>query len=98
MKIIDLSDGKYYMIRCSDWSVIIQADDETEACTEAIREMITKRGKNLKLSSVMISHELKADAMEDEFDDLISYHSVSRMLANAGLHELSSNVKLVFGA
>lgn len=98
MKIIDLSDGKYYMIRCSDWSVVIQADDETEACTEAIREMITKCGKNLKLSSVMISHELKADAMEDEFDDLISYHSVSRMLANAGLHELSSNVKLVFGA
>ena len=98
MKIIDLSDGKYYMIRCPDWSVIIQSDDETEACTKAIREMITKHGKNLKLSSVMISHELKADAMEDEFDDLITYHSVSRMLANAGLHDLSSNVKLVFGA
>jgi hypothetical protein len=98
MKIIDLSDGRYYMIRCSDWSVIIQAEDETEACTEALREMLDRRGKNLKLSSVMISHELKADAMDDEFDDLISYHSVSRMLANAGQHDLSSNVKMVFGA
>ena len=98
MKILDLSDGRYYMIRCSDWSAIIQAKDETEACTEALREMLDRRGKNLKLSSVMISHELKADAMEDEFDDLISYHSVSRMLANAGLHDLSSNVKMVFGA
>lgn len=98
MKIIDLSDGRYYMIRCSDWSVIIQADDETEACTEAIREMITKYGKKLKLSSVMISHQLKPDTTEDEFEDLISYHSVSRMLANAGLYELSSNVKLLFGA
>lgn len=98
MKIIDLSDGIYYMIRCSDWSVIIQAEDETEACTEALREMLERRGKNLKLSSVMISHELKADALEDEFDDLISYHSVSRMLANAGMHNLSSNVKMVFGA
>jgi hypothetical protein len=98
MKIIDLSDGRYYMIRCSDWSVIIQAEDETEACTEALREMLEKHDKNLKLSSVMISHELKADALEDEFDDLISYHSVSRMLANAGLHDLSSNVKMVFGA
>ena len=98
MKIIDLSDGRYYMIRCSDWSVIIQAEDETEACTQALKEMLEKHGKHLKLSSVMISHELKADALEDEFDDLISYHSVSRMLANAGLHDLSSNVKMVFGA
>jgi ribosomal protein S12 methylthiotransferase accessory factor YcaO len=98
MKIIDLSDGRYYMIRCSDWSVIIQSEDETEACTQALREMLEKHGKHLKLSSVMISHELKADTLEDEFDDLISYHSVSRMLANAGLHDLSSNVKMVFGA
>jgi len=98
MKIIDLSDGRYYMIRCSDWSVIIQAEDETEACTQALKEMLEKHGKHLKLSSVMISHELKADTMEDDFDDLISYHSVSRMLANAGLHDLSSNVKMVFGA
>lgn len=98
MKIIDLSDGRYYMIRCSDWSVIIQAEDETEACTQALKGMLEKYDKHLKLSSVMISHELKADALEDEFDDLISYHSVSRMLANAGLHDLSSNVKMLFGA
>jgi hypothetical protein len=98
MKFIDLSEERYYMIRCSDWSVIIQSDNEYDACTEALKEMLDRKGRNLRLSSVMISHELKADAMEDEFDDLISYHSVSRMLANAGLHELSSNVKLVFGA
>ena len=98
MKFIDLSDSKYYMIRCSDWSVIIEASSETEACTEALRKMLDKQGKNLKLSSVMISHQLEADVMEDEFDDLVSYHSVSRMLANAGMHELSSNVKMVFGA
>ena len=98
MKIIDLSDGIYYMIRCSDWSVVIQADNETEACTEALREMLDKYDRDLKLSSVMISQELKADSLEDEFDDLVSYHSVSRMLANAGLHDLSSNVKMVFGA
>ena len=98
MKIIDLSDGIYYMIRCSDWSVVIQAEDETEACTQAITEMLAKHGKDLKLSSVMISQELKADALEEEYDDLVSYHSVSRMLANAGMHSLSSDVKLVFGA
>jgi hypothetical protein len=98
MKIIDLSDGRYYIIRCSDWSVVIQADDEVEACTQALKEMLEKYDRDLKLSSVIISEELKADSEESEFDDLVSYHSVSRMLANAGLHDLSSNVKMVFGA
>lgn len=98
MKFIDLSEDRYYMIKCSDWSVIIAADNEAEACTLALREMLERKGKNLKLSSVMISHRLDPDAYEDEYDELISYHSVSRMLANAGEHDLSSNVKLIFGA
>lgn len=98
MKFIDLSDNKYYMIRCSDWSVLIEAENETEACTEALNQMLDKHGRDLRLSSAMISHELKAGAMEDDYDELISYHSVSRMLANAGRHDLSSNVKMVFGA
>lgn len=98
MKFINLTKGKHYMIRCSDWSVIIEAESEEEACTETLTRMLQENGRDLKLSSVMISHELKPDVMEDEYDDLISYHSVSRMLANAGHHELSSNVKTVFGA
>jgi hypothetical protein len=98
MKFIDLSEDRYYMIKCSDWSVIVNAENETEACTQALVEMLKRRGKNLRLSSVMISHRLDPDAFEDEYDELISYHSVSRMLANAGEHELSSNIKIVFGA
>lgn len=98
MKFIELSESRYFMIRCSDWSVIIEAENETEACTEALNRMLEKYKKSLKLSSVMISHELKADVMDDEYDELISYHSVSRMLANAGQHELSANIKTVFGA
>ncbi len=98
MKFIDLSEDKYFLVKCSDWSVVVSGENEVEACTEALREMLDRRGKNLKLSSVMISQELDPDAFEDEYDDLISYHSVSRMLANAGHHELSSNVKYVFGA
>jgi len=98
MKFIDLSDGKYYMIRCSDWSAIVESENEEEACTQALKNMLDKYGKHLKLSSVMISQRLEPDAIEEDYDDLISYHSVSRMLANAGLHDLSSNVKLVFGA
>ena len=97
MKFIDLSESKYYMIRCSDWSVIIEAINDTEACTEALNKMLEKYGKNLRLSSVMIAQHLEPDATEEDYDYLTSYHSVSRMLSNAGFHDLSSNVKLIFG-
>ena len=86
------------MIRCSDWSVIIEAANETEACTQALSRMLENYEGNLKLSSVMISHELKSDVMDQDYEELISYHSVSRMLANAGKHDLSANVKQIFGA
>lgn len=98
MKFIDLSDGRYFLIKCSDWSVIISAENEIEACTEALIRMLDKRGKNLRLSSVMISNEMKADVMDEEYDELVSYHSVSRMLANGGMHELSANIRNIFGA
>lgn len=97
-KFIDLSDSRYYMIRCADWSTIIESENEAEACTESLRGMLSKHGKGLKLSSVIISQQLKHDVMDDEVDDYISYHSVSRMLANGGLHDLSSSIKEVFGA
>lgn len=98
MKFIDLSESRFFMIRCSDWSVIIEAGNEIEACTQALSKMLDNYGGALKLSSVMISHELKSDVMDQDYDDLISYHSVSRMLANAGEHDLSANVKQIFGA
>jgi hypothetical protein len=98
MKFIDLSEIKCFIIKCSDWSVIIEAENETEACTEALGKMLEKYNKNLKLSSVMISQELRADVMDEDYDELVSYHSVSRMVANAGMHDLSANIKYVFGS
>lgn len=98
MKFIDLSEDRYFCIKCSDWSVILNAENETEACTSALKEMMNRRGRNLRLSSVMISNELKADVMDEDYDELVEYHSVSLMLANAGFHELSSNLKSILGA
>lgn len=98
MKFIDLSEDKYFLIKCSDWSVIVSADDEIEACTQALMQMLEKRGKELKLSSVIISNEMKPDVMDDQYDELVSYHSVSKMLANGGMHELSASIRNIFGA
>ena len=98
MKFIDLRKDKCFLIKCSDWSVVISADSEQEACTEALKIMLERRGKKLKLSSVMISNELRPDVMDEDYDELIEYHSVSMMLANAGFHDLSSSIKSIFGA
>lgn len=98
MKFIDLSEDRCFLVKCSDWSVVISAENEIEACTEALIKMLDKRGKKLKLSSVMISSEMKPDVMDEEYDELVSYHSVSKMLANGGMHELSSSIRNIFGA
>ena len=97
MKFIDLTKKSAYIVKCADWAVVIEADSSQDACTESLIEMLNDRGKMLKLSSVIVSERIDnimyAEGDEDMDDDHIEYHSVSRMLANAGLHELSSNVK-----
>lgn len=98
MEFIDLSEKKCYLIKCSDWSVIVEAENALEACTESLTRMLAQRGKDLKLSSVMISNEMKHDIMDEDYDELVEYHSVSRMLANGGFHELSASIKKIFGA
>jgi len=98
MKFLDLSTGKFYLVRCSDWANIIQAESETEACVESLVEMLERRGRDLKLSSVMVTQRLEHDIMNEEYDEEVCYHSVSTMLADAGQHELSSNLKSIFGA
>ena len=100
--IIDLDKETCFIVKCSDWSIVLSAEDETEACTKALVNMLAERGKDLKLSSVMISSKINKDyipnEVDDDLDQVTSYHSVSRMLANAGFHDLSSKVKNIFGA
>lgn len=100
MEFIDLTEKKCFLIRCSDWSTIAEAITAEEACTVSLSKMLSIKGKSLRLSSVIISEELKADIYSEDYDEeeAVSYHSVSRMLANAGEHELSANIKQVFGA
>jgi hypothetical protein len=100
MEFIDLTEKKCFLVKCSDWSTVVEAVGPEEACTISLSKMLSSQGKNLKLSSVIISEELKPDVYSEDYneDEIVSYHSVSRMLANAGEHELSANVKQVFGA
>lgn len=111
MEIIDLGENRCFVVKCSDWAVVLEAPNENEACTRALTEMLRAKGRELKLSSVMVSQEITSSYMDfdiepdygkedhiDEYEDLISYHSVSRMLANAGEHDLSANVKAIFGS
>jgi hypothetical protein len=100
--IIDLAKEKCFIIKCSDWNIVLSAESETEACTKALINMLAERGKDLKLSSVMVSSKITKDfipnEVDDDFNEVTSYHSVSRMLANAGFHDLSVKVRNIFGA
>jgi len=102
MFILDLTKNSGYIVKCADWSVVVQADSAEEACTMSLVSMLESYDKSLKLSSVMITQKInELEHLPDDFTDedyYVEYHSVSRMLANAGLHELSSNVKYIFGA
>ena len=70
MEFINLSKKRCYLVRCSDWSTIIEADNESEACSLSLVEMLAEEGKNLKLSSVMSTTKLVADIMDEDIDKL----------------------------
>ena len=46
MEFINLSKKRCYLVR-SDWSTIIEADNESEACSLSLVEMLAEEGKNL---------------------------------------------------
>ena len=48
--------------------------------------------------SSKITKDFIPNEVDDDLDEVTSYHSVSRMLANAGFHDLSVKVKNIFGA
>jgi len=98
MKFLDLSEGRFYLVRCSDWASVVQAKNEVDACVESLVEMLERKGGDLKLSSVMITQRLAHDIMSEEYDEEVCYHSVSTMLENAGQHDLASNLKSIFKA
>ena len=67
MEFIDLTEKKCFLIRCSDWSTIAEAITAEEACTVSLSKMLSIKGKSLRLSSVIISEELKADIYSEDY-------------------------------
>ena len=95
--IVNLKKEKLYLVKCSDWQVAVSSTDHYEACTSAVTHMINEKGKNLKLSCVIVSVDVSSFAEDLREDEATMFHPASKILANAGLHDISKNLKQVFG-
>ena len=95
--ILNLEESDVFLVKCSDWKVAVATDNHDEAATLALEYMLNLMGKNLKLSCVIVttSMSIYADFEDDEEDTI--FHATSKILANCGRHELSKNLKDVFG-
>tara|TARA_B100001778_G_scaffold283676_1_gene249765 strand:- start:287 stop:598 length:312 start_codon:yes stop_codon:yes gene_type:complete len=94
--IIEIKDNRLFLIKCSDWSVAVDSTDHDEASTKALSYMMEEYGDNLKLSCVMISIDVSDLPEDPEKDDNILFHSTSKILANAGYHNMSKTMKKIF--
>jgi hypothetical protein len=96
--ILNLEDEDLYLIECSDWQVAITSESHEEACTEAITHMLRAKGGDLKISCVMIStHILEYISRHSDKYEHSVFHATSRILANAGYHKISKDLKQTFG-
>ena len=96
--ILNLEDTNLLLLECSGWQVAITSVSHEEACTEAISHMLKTKGENLTLSCVIISTDISKFARDtsDRYEHSV-FHPTSRILANAGYHKISKDLKQVFG-
>jgi hypothetical protein len=95
--ILNLEDANLYLVECSNWQVAITSTDHEEACTEAVQYMLETKGDNLTLSCVMITTDIAkaSNHNADRYEHSV-FHPTSRILANAGYHKISKDLKQVF--
>ena len=94
--ITELKDETLFIVKCSEWSVAVSSTDHYEACTTALSHMMEKYGNDLKLACVMISSNLNELSEDPDYDDYTMYHATSKILANAGYHNMSKAMKEIF--
>ena len=94
--VTELKNEKLFLIKCSEWSAAVGSGDHYEACTEVLQYMMEKYGGSLKLSCVMISSDITALSENPEDQDATMFHATSKILANAGYHNMSKSMKEIF--
>ena len=92
--ILNLEDIKLYLVECSNWSVAVTSTDHEEASTEAVSHMLKEKGDDLCLSCVIITTDVARFVQDssDRYEHSV-FHPASKILANAGYHRISKNLK-----
>jgi len=95
--ILNLDKEDLYLVKCSGWQVAVSSDSHEEACTQAVTHMLKKEGDQLSLSCVIISANVSKSIDFDFNEEHTMFHASSKILANAGFHNISKNLKQIFG-
>ena len=94
--VTELKDENLFLVKCSEWSATVSSTDHDEACTAVLSYMMDKYGNNLKLSCVMVSSNINEISDSPDPDEAVVYHPTSKILANAGYHNMSKAMKEIF--
>jgi len=73
-----------FTVKCSDWSVDIEASSFSEACSKGLELMISRIGSNLNLSFIICA--------ENKISKEIEIFDTSLVLADVGFFNLSKNL------
>ena len=94
--VTELENEKIFLVKCSDWSATVESEDHYEACTAVLQHMMEKYGGALRLSCVMISSDIGVLSSTPEDLEATMFHATSKILANAGYHNISKSMKEIF--
>lgn len=73
-----------FTVKCSDWSINVEASSFSEACSKGLELMISRIGANLNLSFIICA--------ENKIDNEMEIFETSSVLADLGFFKLSKNL------
>ena len=82
---------KTYYVECANWKSLQYSNNPMEAATEAFEEVLCKYKKKTEVSPVITVLDLTTSMQDITLEDNIHFVYTPTVLANAGLHSLSSN-------
>jgi len=86
-------EGNYYYVTCANWESCVEAKTPEEAATIAMEEAHKEYGGKMCLSPTVSVMDMSST--QESFDLVENLHFLfaPKVLANAGLHELSKKFK-----
>ena len=84
-------DCKFY-VKGVGWDTLVSTNSKSEAATLGFEQAYAELGKEIKISPNILVVDL-CGVVDEECEKAIEYLDTTKVLANAGLHQLSKRFK-----